>query len=139
MQKLANFFIEIPALRPGTVGAYAVAFLCAAIATILAIAIDPYVVGVPFVTFSPAVIITTLISGLGAGLFCVVLSTASATFFLLPPLWSFYVESPTDEVEILVFIFEALFYVLLITGMRVSLERYREVSHNLERRVEERS
>ena len=37
------------------------------------------------------------------------------------------------------FIFEALFYVLLITGMRLSLERYREVSRSLEQRVEERS
>src|SRR5215471_10115818 len=139
MPNLTSLYVDIPALRPGTIGAYAFACLCVVTATALGVAIDPYVVGVPFVTFSPAVIITTLISGLGAGLFCIVLSTASATFFLLPPLWSFYVESPTDEVEILVFIFEALFYVLLITGMRVSLERYREVSHNLERRVEERS
>src|SRR4029077_16135248 len=47
--------------------------------------------------------------------------------------------SSADIAEILVFIFEALFYVFLITGMRLSLERYREVSRNLERRVEERS
>jgi uncharacterized protein DUF955/uncharacterized protein DUF4118 len=82
------------------------------------VVIDPYVVGVPFVTFSPAVIVTTLISGFGAGVFCLVLSTASATFFLLPPYWSFYVESSADVVEIFVFIFEALFYVILITGIR---------------------
>jgi hypothetical protein len=81
MQKLANFYIDIPALRPGTVGAYAFAFLCAVIATILAITTDPYVVGVPFVTYSPAIIITTLISGFGAGLFSVVLSAGSASFF----------------------------------------------------------
>jgi len=139
MPSLSSLYVDIPALRPGTIGAYAFAFLCTAIATAVGVAIDPYVEGVPFVTFPPAVIVTTLISGLGAGLFCIVLSTASATFFLLPPVWSFYVESPADIVEILVFIFEALFYVLLITGMRLSLERYREVSHNLERRVEERS
>jgi two-component system CheB/CheR fusion protein len=42
-------------------------------------------------------------------------------------------------VEIFVFIFEALFYVILITGMRLTLERYRELSRNLEQRVEERS
>src|SRR5262249_53154720 len=107
--------------------------------TVLGIAIEPYVVGVPFVTFTPAIIVTTLISGLGAGFFCIVLSTASATLFLLPPLWSFYVESPADVIEISVFIFEALFYVLLISGMRLSLERYRELSRNLEQRVEERS
>jgi two-component sensor histidine kinase len=138
-QRLTHFYIDIPALRPGTVGAYAFAFLCAAIATALGVIIDPYIVGVPFVTFSPAVIITTLISGFGAGVFCIVLSTASATFFLLPPRWAFYVESSADVVEMLVFIFEAFFYVILITGIRLSLEQYRELSRNLEQRVEERS
>jgi two-component sensor histidine kinase len=139
MQGLAEFYIDIPALRPGTVGAYAFAFLCTAIATALGVVIDPYIVGVPFVTFSPAVILTTLISGFGAGVVCIVLSTASATFFLLPPRWSFYVESSADAVEILVFISEAFFYVILIAGIRLSLEQYRELSRNLERRVEERS
>src|SRR5215470_6990699 len=88
IQRLAQVYIDIPALRPGTVGAYAFAFLCAAIASALGGAIDPYVVGVPFVTFSPAVIIATLISGFGASVFFVVLSAASATFFLLPPIGS---------------------------------------------------
>jgi len=139
MQRLALSYIYIPALRPGTVGAYAFAFLCAAIATALAVAIDPYVVGVPFVTFFPAIIIVALISGLGAGLFCVVLSTASAWFFLLPPRWSFAIENSTDLAEILLFIVEAVFYVILIAGMRLSIERYRELSRNLEQRVEERT
>jgi two-component sensor histidine kinase len=139
MRSLALIYVDIPALRPGTVGAYAFAFLCAAIATALGLVIDPYVVGVPFVTFTPAVIITTMISGFGAGLFCAVLSAASATFFLLPPRWSLYVEISADLVEILVFVLEALFYIILITGLRLSIEQYREISRNLERRVEERS
>jgi two-component sensor histidine kinase len=139
MQTLASVYFDIPGLRPGTVGAYAFAFLCAAVATLLGVAINPYVVGVPFVTFSPAVIITALISGFGAGLFCVVLSAASALLFLLPPRWSFHVESSADVVELSVFVFEALFYVILITGMRLGLEQYRELSRNLEQRVEERS
>jgi two-component sensor histidine kinase len=139
MPNLTSLYIDVRALRPGTIGAYTFAFLCAAVATALAVALDPYVVGVPFVTFSPAVVVTTLISGLGAGLFCVVLGVASATFFLLPPRWSFYVESSTDVVEISVFIVEAFFYVILITGLRLTLERYRELSRDLEQRVEDRS
>jgi two-component sensor histidine kinase len=139
MQRLPLIYIDVPTLRPGTVGAYGFAFLCTAIASTLGIAIDPYVVGVPFVTFSPAVIVTTLVSGFGAGVFCVVLSAASATFFLLPPRGSFYIEGSADVVELLVFVFEALFYVILIAGIRLSLEQYRELSRNLEKRVEERS
>jgi signal transduction histidine kinase len=138
-ERLSQFYIDVPALRPGTVGAYAFAFLCAATGTVLGVAIDPYVVGVPFVTFTPAVIITALISGLGAGLCCIVLSAASASFFLLPPVWSFYIESTADVVELLVFIFEALFYVILITWLRLTLEGYRVLSRDLEQRVEERT
>jgi hypothetical protein len=138
-ERLSHFYIDVPALRPGTVGAYAFAFLCAAIGTVLGVALDPYVVGVPFVTLSPAVIIATLISGMGAGLSCIVLSAASASFFLLPPRWSFLVESSADVVELLVFTFEALFYVILITVLRLTFEGYRMLSRNLEQRVEERT
>jgi hypothetical protein len=74
MHRLASIFFDVPALRPGTVGAYAFAFLCAGVATALRLALDPYIVGVQFITFFPAVIIATLISGFGAGLFCVALT-----------------------------------------------------------------
>jgi two-component sensor histidine kinase len=138
-ERLSYYYIDVPALRPGTVGAYAFAFLCTTIATALRIAIDPYVVGVPFITYFPAVIITALISGFGAGFFCVVLSTAAVAFFVLPPRFSFYVESQADAVDLLLFILAALFYVILVGATRLTLERYRDLSHNLEQRVEERS
>ena len=50
------------------------AFLSTAVATALRIAIDPYVEGFQYIIFVPEVMITTLISGFGAGLFCIVLS-----------------------------------------------------------------
>jgi len=132
IQRLALFYIDIPAQRPGTVGAYAFAFVCAGIATALRVAIDPYVVGVPFITFFPAVVITTVINGFGAGLFCVVLSTAAASFFLLSPRLSLYIENPADVMDLLLFILEALFYVILIAGMRFTIELYRELNRKLE-------
>src|ERR1700740_1757784 len=93
-KSLASLYIDVPALRPGTVGAYAFAFVLAAVATALRVALDPYVVGVQFITFAPAIVITTLISGFGAGFFCVVLSTAAADFFVLSPRFSFYIDDP---------------------------------------------
>jgi two-component sensor histidine kinase len=139
MRAPTSFYIDIPLLRPGTVGAYGLAFLCAGVATALRIAIDQYVIGVPFITFFPAVIITTLISGFRAGLLCVVLSAVAASFLLLPPRWSLWVESPADVADLILFILEALFYVILITGLRLTIERYRELSRDLEQRVEERT
>jgi len=69
MPNLTSLYIDIPAVRPGTIGAYAFAFLCTTIATAVGVAINPYLEGVPFVTFPTVVIVTTFISGLGAGLF----------------------------------------------------------------------
>jgi hypothetical protein len=62
-------YIDVPALRPGTVGAYALAIVAVGAATALRVALDPFLVGAQFVTFFPAVVITTLISGFGAGFF----------------------------------------------------------------------
>jgi hypothetical protein len=51
--RLPRFYIDVPALRPGNRRRLRFHFLCAAIGTVLGAAIDPYVVGVPFVTFTP--------------------------------------------------------------------------------------
>jgi K+-sensing histidine kinase KdpD len=82
-KRLSAFYIDVPALRPGTFGAYALAFAAVGVATALRVAIDSYVVGAQFITFYPAIVITTVISGFGAGFLCAVLSTAAVDFFLL--------------------------------------------------------
>jgi PAS domain S-box-containing protein len=112
---LRSLYIDIPALRPGTAGAYALALVAVGVTTALHLAINPYVEGFQFATFLPAVIITALIGGLGAGLFSVALTDAATTFFVLPPRLSLYVERPGDVVM--------LFTVALIAGMRFAVER----------------
>jgi signal transduction histidine kinase len=67
------------------------------------------------------------------------LSAASASFFLLPPRWTFFIESSADVGKLLVFTFEALFYVIPIAWLRLTLEGYRVLSRDLEQRVEERT
>jgi two-component sensor histidine kinase len=125
-------YIDIPALRPGTVGAYAFAFVCAAFATALRVAIDHYVEGVPYVTFFPAVIIATLVSGYGAGFFCLLLSVVSATYFLLPPRFSFYIENWSDVLGTLLFVLITFALVIVIGGMRFAIARHEGVERELE-------
>jgi len=132
MQRPPLIYIDVPALRPGTVGAYAFAFMCVGVATALRLAIDPYVVGVHYVTFFPAVIITTLVSGLGAGLFGLVLSVGACAFFVLTPRFSFYIENLPDVLTTLLFILVTFSIVILIAGMRFAIERCRELDHKLE-------
>ncbi len=120
---LRSLYIDIPALRPGTVGAYALAVASVGIATALRLAVDPYVEGVQFETFWPAVIVTTLISGFGAGFLCAVLSTAAVDFFVLAPRWSFNVDDPVNLANLLLFGPLAFSSVTLLAQMRSAIER----------------
>jgi two-component system, sensor histidine kinase PdtaS len=124
MQRLPLIYVDVPVLRPGTGGAYAFAFVCAGVAAALRLAIDPYVVGAQYITFFPAVIIATLVSGLGAGLFCLVLSVGAVAFFLLAPRFSFYIENLPDVLATLLFVLMTFSNVILIGGMRFAVERY---------------
>ena len=123
MMRLGSIYIDVPALRPGTVGAYALAFVSAAVATALRLFIDPFFEGAPFITYFPAIIITTAISGFGAGLVCVVLSTAAVYFFVLRPRFSFLVENPVEAADLVLFTPLASLCVMLITWMRSAIER----------------
>src|SRR5262245_52520191 len=125
-RRLRPLYIDIPMLRPGTVGAYAFAFVSVAVATALRVAIDPYVLGVEFITFFPAVVITTAISGLGAGFFSAALSTAAADFFVLEPGFFFFHETSTDLVALLLFGPLAAYSVMVISWMRFAIEREQE-------------
>jgi PAS domain-containing protein len=122
-RRLRSLYIDIPALRPGTVGAYALAFVTVGVATALRVALNPYVVGAQFITFFPAIVITTLISGFGAGLFSAVLSTTPADFFVLAPRFSFFPETTRDLADLLLFGPLAFLCVMLVTQMRTAIER----------------
>ncbi len=117
-KRLGSLNIDIPALRPGTVGAYALAFVSAGVALALRFAIGPYVVGLQLVTFFPAVIITALISGFGAGFFCIALCAVEAAFFVFQPPFSFYIERRADVLELLLFISLSLFMVIVIASRK---------------------
>jgi PAS domain S-box-containing protein len=125
MKRLPSLYIDVPALRPGTVGAYALALVSVGVATALRLTLDPYLVGAQFVTFFPAIVITTLISGFGAGFLCAVLSTAAADFFVLEPRWSFSftVEDPANLADLLLFGPLASYCVIIIARMRIAIER----------------
>src|SRR5215471_10035793 len=134
---MQRIYIDVPALRPGTVGAYTLAFLSAGVTTGLRLAIGAHVEGFEYITFVPAIMITTLIGGFGAGLFCVVLSTAAIAFLLLSPCCTFHVATPAQALGLVLGTLGALSIVILASGMRFAAERYRELSRKLEQRVEE--
>jgi K+-sensing histidine kinase KdpD len=80
------------------------------------------------------VIVTTIISGLWAGLFCLLLSIGALAFFLLAPRFSFYLEDLSDVFTTLLFILLTFSNVILLAGMRFVIEGYQELSRDLEQR-----
>jgi PAS domain S-box-containing protein len=93
------------------------------------VAVDPYVVGTQYLVFHSAVMITTLSSGLTAGLLCALLSFAAVVLFV----------RPLDYVGLSLFIVVLLLDALVPAAMRFAVERYRELSRTLEWRVENRT
>src|SRR6185503_12331730 len=58
----------------------------------------------PYVTFVGAVLITTWLSGLGPGLFALVLSVLVILYAFLPPQHSFLVNSPIQAIGVSLFV-----------------------------------
>jgi PAS domain-containing protein len=122
---LPQFYINVPALRPGKPGGLVLALVLVGVATVLRLAVDPWFIGVPFITFWPAVIITALISGVGAGITCVALSAAAASFFVIAPHLALYIEGRRDLADILLFVVLASFCVILIRQLHDAIDRER--------------
>lgn len=69
-------------LRPGSWIAYLTAALIVAVALAVRLALAPWIVGAQFITFFPAIIVTTFACGTAAGLLAVALSAAAAWFIM---------------------------------------------------------
>jgi PAS domain S-box-containing protein len=77
--------IEHPRFRPRSLAAYLVAGLIVSIATALRLMLEPWVAGVPFFAFFPAVLVATVLCGSAAGFMAALLCVLSAWLFILPP------------------------------------------------------
>lgn len=100
---------------------YAIAVALVAIAVISGLELKRLGAFPPFLTFYPAVMITCLIAGVGAGLLSVLLSTMCADYFFLPPLYQFGLNSVNDSLALDIFLLTSTGYCVLLG----SLDLYR--------------
>jgi two-component sensor histidine kinase len=89
---------------------------------------DPVLpLGYPFVTFVPAVILTTFVAGLGPGVVAAVLGGLAAWYFFTPPFKSFGAESGTELAlafyVVIVVINIAIIHIMITTLERLDAER----------------
>lgn len=120
MQSFVRNFFQPVRSRPA---GFSLAVALAVFATALRFAADSMLPpGFPFLTFFPAVIITTFLAGRGPGALCAVISLLASWYFFIPPLWSFGVSAQVIT-ALLFFAGVVVVDVLLIDGLQKRQER----------------
>lgn len=84
MINVSKPYINHPSFQAGSLNAYFIAGAIVAIATALRLALNPWVPGLPYVVFFPAVILVTFLCGSAAGFLAFILSVLSAWLFIFP-------------------------------------------------------
>jgi signal transduction histidine kinase/CheY-like chemotaxis protein len=130
-------YVDLPHARPGSLNAYLIGALVPGLALLARLALDPWIAGVQFVTFYPAVILVSVLCGFGAGLFSVAVSLAATWYFILPPRRSFEINDIESVVTLALFVATGVAIVLLVGAMRLAIGRYRLLHASLKRRVEQ--
>lgn len=82
---------------------YAAALVLPAAALAVRFAVGDALLGYPFLTFFPAVLVTAFLGGWGPGLVAAALSGALATYFLIEPTHSFSVGGTSGQIGLAFF------------------------------------
>lgn len=85
--------------------------------------------GFPYLTFLPAVVITTFLFGTPAGVLCAALSVLAAWYFFLPPFLSFHLTAQT-ALALAFFILICTINIYVIDRMLVSLQQREQAREN---------
>ncbi|KAA0577585.1 DUF4118 domain-containing protein [Azospirillum sp. Sh1] len=121
-----QWFARFPLLRHGPVPRYGMALLTVAAALLLRLAADGALpAGFPYLTFFPAVMLTTFMAGLWPGVVAAVLSGLAAWYFFIPPYDSLTLN-PSVGLALAFYAVVVGVDIALIHGMRVALERLQE-------------
>ncbi|WP_342151136.1 sensor histidine kinase [Methylorubrum sp. SB2] len=120
-----------PAVAPSRLPPWLGELLAAAVAGLAAalrFGLDPVLPpGFPFLTFFPAVILTTFFLGLRPGIVCAVLSGLAAWYFFISPVETFVLNGPTALTmafyTFIVAVDIALIHLMRVAGARLAAER----------------
>ncbi len=85
--------------------------------------LEPLLAGMKFITFWPAIAITTLICGWRQGAFVLVLSAGTAWYFFLEPFHSFAIKDQTTVGSLVGFLLVGAFMILLVAALRETIRR----------------
>jgi signal transduction histidine kinase len=138
-RRVERLYIDLPVARPGSLNAYLLAALVPGIATLLRLAIDPWVEGVQFITYFPLLILVALACGYRAGMLGAILSTLASWYYIFEPRRSFELHHGEDVLTLALFLLTAVMMVSIAAATRLAIGRDRLLNESLGRRVEQRT
>jgi PAS domain S-box-containing protein len=116
-------FRFLRSLRGNALLAYLISVASVVLAVLIRFAIgEDTLPGVPFITFYPVIIFATLAGGFGPGLLAVLLSSAAAWYFFLPPAHSWEL-GPQEALSLVVFLIINAINIGIVTMLNRALER----------------
>lgn len=131
LRKMASFPRTLIRPLSGRLSGYAFSIALVGLATLIRLASEQILPpGFPFLTFFPAVIVTTFVAGRGPGALCGVLSLLSSWYFFIPPANSFALSWPVAT-ALLFFAAVVVVDILLIDGLQQRQERLLESQRQL--------
>jgi signal transduction histidine kinase len=126
MPWLERLAAKNPKPRLGSPGAYILAALFIAVAGGARIAVDGWLVGVPFLTFFPAIFAAAYFGGFGPGLLAVALAVLFSWFILIPPYDSLLFASASGALALILFVCTSVAFCITIHGFHVAVSRLRD-------------
>jgi C4-dicarboxylate-specific signal transduction histidine kinase len=115
---------------------YAVAVLSVAVALIIALALDAFLVTAPVSLFICAIVVSGLFGGFRAAALSIALSVVAFSYFFVSPVHSFSIEEH-EVVRMTIFVFSGLFVGWLSASQRTTTQSLRSARDQLSKTVDE--
>jgi len=139
---LIGQLVKIAKTRRTDVGSWALALGFFAVAIVVGLPLAGWLDPVPFITFYPAIVASTLFCGWRQGAVVTALSTMAGWFFFVEPQYPFAVNSYRDALGIVEFLVVAMFLLALVEGLvqtvlqldataRLNEDLFRELQHRV--------
>jgi two-component sensor histidine kinase len=115
--------INAVSAEPRGVTRWTLALFFFAASVALRMLFDPFLVGMKFLTFYPAIAVATLVCGWRQGTLVLFLSALTAWYFYIEPVNSFAIKDPSTIGSIIGFLLVGGFILLLVAALRETIRR----------------
>jgi two-component sensor histidine kinase len=139
LDRLWGILLHTMALRRRRALGFAFGVAAFLVALCVRFLLDPVLrTGFPFLTFFPAIVLTTFLTGALPGLLCALLSTFAAWFWFIPPAGSFALDLQST-IAILFFVLVAAVDIVVIDLMNTATARLAEERRTTLQLLEQRT